>query len=187
MPSKVIIVVIEFMFLGINIFWALLRAHFNPRLTACAKMSLSQLKTYYASEHKFYCFIHVINYRHLARFYALKICYTVVFNFICSMFWHLSVINVPHGNTQLNIYKDHQYPKNVKAKALYIWNQRLFMPMSDALGGQTFLDFRNIYLKQQLYKRHFCILYNLRIKLAVNFPSPNQALLRLLSCMFFFF
>ena len=42
MPSKVIIIVIEFMFLGINIFWALLRAHFNPRLTARAKMSLSR-------------------------------------------------------------------------------------------------------------------------------------------------
>ena len=30
------------MSLGINIFWALLRAHFNPRLTARAKMSLSR-------------------------------------------------------------------------------------------------------------------------------------------------
>ena len=30
------------MFLGIIIFWALLRAHFNPRLTARAKMSLSR-------------------------------------------------------------------------------------------------------------------------------------------------
>ena len=30
------------MFLGINMFWALLRAHFNPRLTAQAKMSLSR-------------------------------------------------------------------------------------------------------------------------------------------------
>ena len=37
-----IIIVIEFMFLGINIFWALLRAHFNPRLTARAKTSLSR-------------------------------------------------------------------------------------------------------------------------------------------------
>ena len=42
MPSKVIIIVIEFMFLGINMFWALLRAHFNPCLTAQAKMSLSR-------------------------------------------------------------------------------------------------------------------------------------------------
>ena len=42
MPSKVIIIVIEFMFLGINIFWARLRAHFNPHLTARAKMSLSR-------------------------------------------------------------------------------------------------------------------------------------------------
>ena len=30
------------MSLGINLFWALLRAHFNPRLRAQAKMSLSQ-------------------------------------------------------------------------------------------------------------------------------------------------
>ena len=30
------------MFLEISIFWALLRAHFNPRLTARAKMSLSR-------------------------------------------------------------------------------------------------------------------------------------------------
>ena len=37
-----IIIVIEFMFLGINIFWALLRAHFNPRLKARAKLSLSR-------------------------------------------------------------------------------------------------------------------------------------------------
>ena len=44
MPSKVIIIVIEFMFLGINIFWALLRAHFNPRLKARAKMSLSRVQ-----------------------------------------------------------------------------------------------------------------------------------------------
>ena len=42
MPSKVIIIVIEFMFLGINTFRALLRAHFNSCLTARAKMSLSQ-------------------------------------------------------------------------------------------------------------------------------------------------
>ena len=42
MPSKGIIIVIEFMFLGINIFWALLRAHFNPHLMARAKMSLSK-------------------------------------------------------------------------------------------------------------------------------------------------
>ena len=42
MATKVIIIVIEFMFLDINIFWALLRAHFNPRLTARAKMSLSR-------------------------------------------------------------------------------------------------------------------------------------------------
>ena len=34
--------VTEFMFLGINIFWALLSAHFNPHLTVQAKMSLSQ-------------------------------------------------------------------------------------------------------------------------------------------------
>ena len=42
MPSKVIVTVIELMFLSINIFWALLRAHFNPRLMARAKMSLSR-------------------------------------------------------------------------------------------------------------------------------------------------
>ena len=59
MPSKVIIIVIEFMFLGINIFWALLRAHFNPRLMAQAKMSLSWAQNIhiYAHEHKLYCFI----------------------------------------------------------------------------------------------------------------------------------
>ena len=42
MPSKVILIVIEFISLGINIFWAILRAHFNPRLAARAKMSLSR-------------------------------------------------------------------------------------------------------------------------------------------------
>ena len=40
MPSKVIIIVIQF--LGINIFWSLLKSHFNPCLMAQAKMSLRQ-------------------------------------------------------------------------------------------------------------------------------------------------
>ena len=53
--------VMQFMFLGINIFWALLRA-FNPRLTAQAKMSLSQIRNIlnYAREHKLYCFTKLI-------------------------------------------------------------------------------------------------------------------------------
>ena len=42
MPSKGIIIVIKCMFLGVTIFWAFLRAHFNPRLTARVKMSLSR-------------------------------------------------------------------------------------------------------------------------------------------------
>ena len=50
MPSKVIIIIIEFMFLGINIFWALLRAHFNPRLKARAKMSLSRAQNIFMPE-----------------------------------------------------------------------------------------------------------------------------------------
>ena len=41
-PSKKILIVIEFMFLGINTFWALSQAHFSPRLAARAKMSLSR-------------------------------------------------------------------------------------------------------------------------------------------------
>ena len=42
MPTKVITIVIQFMLLGINIFEALLRAHFNPCQTARARMSLSR-------------------------------------------------------------------------------------------------------------------------------------------------
>ena len=43
MPSKMIIImtIIVFLFLGINIFRALLRALFSPSLAARAKMSLS--------------------------------------------------------------------------------------------------------------------------------------------------
>ena len=41
-PSKVIITVIQFGLLVINIFWALLRPHFSPRLTAGAKITLSR-------------------------------------------------------------------------------------------------------------------------------------------------
>ena len=57
MPPKVIIIVVEFMFLGINIFWALLRAHFNPRLTAPAKMSRAQNIFMPASINSIICFI----------------------------------------------------------------------------------------------------------------------------------
>ena len=60
MPSKVIIIVIEFMFLGINIFWALVRAHFKPRLTARAKMNLSRVQNIYGREHKLYCFVRTV-------------------------------------------------------------------------------------------------------------------------------
>ena len=42
MPSKVIIIVNQFMFLGIDIFCALLRANSDPHLTARAKMSRAQ-------------------------------------------------------------------------------------------------------------------------------------------------
>ena len=45
---KDIITVIQFIFLGINIFWALLRAHFDPHLTARAKMSLSGAQIIFA-------------------------------------------------------------------------------------------------------------------------------------------
>ena len=44
MPPKLIIIEIRFMFLGINVFWALLRAHFNPRLTAWAKICVNQVE-----------------------------------------------------------------------------------------------------------------------------------------------
>ena len=43
MAFKVIIIVIELIFLGINMFLALLRAHFNPRYVQ-AKMILSPVK-----------------------------------------------------------------------------------------------------------------------------------------------
>ena len=56
MPSKVIITVIEFMFLGINIFWALLKAHFNPRLKAPAKMSPSRAQNIFMPANINYCF-----------------------------------------------------------------------------------------------------------------------------------
>ena len=39
MPSKVLIV-IEFMFLGINMFWAIIRAHSSSCQATRAKMSL---------------------------------------------------------------------------------------------------------------------------------------------------
>ena len=59
MPSKVITIVIELMLLGIEL-WTLLRAHFNPPLTALAKMSLSGAQNIYDRKHKLCCFIILI-------------------------------------------------------------------------------------------------------------------------------
>ena len=42
MPSKVIIIATKFMFLGINMFWALFGAHFSSGLEVQAKTSLTQ-------------------------------------------------------------------------------------------------------------------------------------------------
>ena len=51
------IIVIQLMFLGINVFLALLRTHFNWPRHARAKMSLSRAKNIfsYAREHQLYC------------------------------------------------------------------------------------------------------------------------------------
>ena len=56
-PFKVIIIVVQLMFAGINMFLALLKTHFIPRY-AWAKMSfeLGQ-KHIYAREHQRYCYI----------------------------------------------------------------------------------------------------------------------------------
>ena len=54
MTFKVIIIVIELMFLGINMFLALLRAHYNPR-HAQAEVILSRgQKHIYARERELY-------------------------------------------------------------------------------------------------------------------------------------
>ena len=45
---------ILFMFLDINIFWAHLRACFNPDLTARAKMSLTQVQNIFMPPNKFH-------------------------------------------------------------------------------------------------------------------------------------
>ena len=50
MAFKVIVIVIELMFLAINMFLALLRAHFNPRY-ARAKMILSRTKNIFMPAH----------------------------------------------------------------------------------------------------------------------------------------
>ena len=42
MPCKVIIIVIQFMFLGVNMFWALLRAHYNP-LSQAKNMNINSI------------------------------------------------------------------------------------------------------------------------------------------------
>ena len=42
MPPEVVIIVVQFMFFGINMLWTLLRDHFNPHTTARAKVTLSR-------------------------------------------------------------------------------------------------------------------------------------------------
>ena len=59
MAFKIIIIVIELMFLGINMFLALLRAHFNPRY-ARAKMILSRAKNIFMPTNVNYCYISCI-------------------------------------------------------------------------------------------------------------------------------
>ena len=52
MPFKGIIILIQFMFLDINMFWALPSAHFSPRQTARAKVSLSRTQNISMPENK---------------------------------------------------------------------------------------------------------------------------------------
>ena len=50
-------------------------------------------------------YIDIDYYRQVARFYGLKIYYTVAINFICSWFSH--PFSYLPGDTRQNIYKDH--------------------------------------------------------------------------------
>ena len=64
---------------------------------------------------------------------------------------------------------------------MYIWNQGLFTGTSDELGGQTLSGFQEHPFEAATVQKTplYSVLY-LTIKLAVNFPVPNQAMLRLL-------
>ena len=94
--------------------------------------------------------------------------------------FHILSVNYPPWDTQQNIYKDHYYLKTVQVKALYIWNEGLFMPTSDELGGQTFSGFQeHPFEAATVQETPLYSVVNLRIKLAVIFPSPNQAILKL--------
>ena len=54
------------------------------------------------------------------------------------------------------------------------------MPTSDELGGQTFSGFQeHSFEAATVQETPLYSVVNLRIKLAVTFPSPNQAILRL--------
>ena len=83
-PSKVIIIVIQFMFLGINIFWALLRAHFNPRLMAQAKMSLSQAQNIFMPAN--------INSIVLLYFVKMKCFNKIEYKSSCTVHWPHSLL-----------------------------------------------------------------------------------------------
>ena len=100
--------------------------------------------------------------------------YTVPINFICSRFSH-PFSYLPGYSQQ----KDHLYLKNVQlVKAVYIWNQGIFIQTSDELSGVQEHPFEAATVQKTLL---YSVL-NLRIKLAGIFPSPNQAMLRLLFC-----
>ena len=66
MPSKVILIVIEFMFLGLNMFWALLRLILKND-------SESGPKHIYAREHKLYCYIIIHQIFSLARDWSKRV------------------------------------------------------------------------------------------------------------------
>ncbi len=57
LPFKFIIIVIQLMFLGINMFLAHLKTHFNPRCARAKNESESGQKHIYAREHQLYCYI----------------------------------------------------------------------------------------------------------------------------------
>ena len=89
--------IIRFMFLGINIFWTLLRAHFNHRLTAWAKMGPSRAQNiFYASEHRLYCFT-INQWKVWSTQWFVRVCWHI---FPLKLVWKLSKSSLLLKNSQ---------------------------------------------------------------------------------------
>ena len=140
-PSKVTMIVIQVMLLGINIFWTLLIVHFNPRLTGRAELVWVGPKRIYSCEHKLYCCIKQ-HHRDVLQDFTIR-----VRNF--KVPFTVKYTKTVHRSVAFHFSRKHLFHKSQPDRGTYKWSWK-HRKRGNGYQGINFVSFIS------LFTRLFC-------------------------------